>query len=99
MEHHVYFWLKKKFKGEAARAAFEQALEDLLEIGSIAEGCWGRPAKTPAREVVDGSWDYGLSFKFDKVADHNAYQDDPAHHEFVEAFKERWEKVLVMDLG
>jgi hypothetical protein len=34
------------------------------------------------------------------MEDHFNYQgDDPHHVEFVETFKEWWEKVLVMDLG
>ena len=98
MEHHVYFWLKEEFQGEEARGEFEVGLEKLFEIGTVASGIWGKPAPTPERPVTDKSWDYALSLKFESVSDHDAYQDDPAHHEFVEAFKDRWAKVLVMDV-
>ena len=50
--------------------------------------------------MTDHSWDYGLSFKFATLDDHNDYQgDDPHHREFVETFKDWWDKVRVMDLG
>ncbi len=98
MEHHVYFWLNDGFKDEAARREFEEGMEALLGIGTIGGGMWGRPAATPERPVTEKSWDYALSLKFGTVADHDAYQDAPAHHEFVERFKERWAKVMVMDV-
>jgi hypothetical protein len=99
MEHHVYFWLKEEFKGEEVCREFEAGMEKLLKIKTIASGIWGRQAKTPKRPVTDKTWDYALSLEFESVKNHNLYQEDPAHHEFVEAFKDRWEKVLVMDVG
>jgi len=99
MEHHVYFWLKEDSKGDESCRGFEAGMEKLLEIGTIASGVWGRQAGTPERPVTDKTWDYALSLKFDSVADHNSYQDDPDHHVFVEAFKDRWAKVQVMDVG
>jgi hypothetical protein len=48
--------------------------------------------------VTDKSFDYGLSMQFDSIADHNVYQDDPEHDVFVDAFKDWWQKVLVMDV-
>ena len=99
MEHHVYFWLNEEFKGEEACREFEAGMEKLLEIGTIAGGIWGRQAGTPERPVTDKSWDYALSLKFASVADHDSYQDDPAHHDFVDENIHRWAKVLVMDVG
>lgn len=100
MEHHVYFWLKEERKNEADRATFEAGMSKLTESATLASGHWGRPAATEERPVTDHSWDYGLSFKFATMDDHNQYQgDDPHHGEFVAAFKDWWEKVLVMDLA
>lgn len=99
MEHHVYFWLNEEFKGGDACREFEAGMDKLLGIGSIASSIWGKQAGTPERAVTDKTWDYALSIKFASVADHDSYQEDSAHHEFVEAFKDRWEKVLVMDVG
>mgnify|MGYP001816792977 CR=1 FL=1 len=99
MEHHVYFWLKEEKKDAESIAAFEAGLEKLRESPTIAGGGWGKPAATPERPVTDHSFDYGLSLRFATMDDHNRYQeDDPHHHEFVEAFKDWWEKVHVRDL-
>ena len=50
--------------------------------------------------MTDHSWDYALSFKFATMEDHDSYQsNDPYHREFVEDFKDWWERVLVMDVG
>ena len=99
MEHHVYFWLNEESKGEDACREFEAGMEKLLEIGTIVSGIWGKQAGTPERPVTDKGWDYALSIKFASLADHDSYQGDPEHHVFVEAHKQRWAKVLVMDVG
>lgn len=100
MEHHVYFWLKEERDNEADRATFEAGMSKLTESETLQSGVWGKPAATAERPVTDHSWDYGISFKFATMEDHDRYQGpDPHHMEFVESFKDWWEKVLVMDLG
>lgn len=99
MEHHVYFWLKDGKKNEADRAAFEQGMTELLKIDVISDGLWGKSAQTPERPVTDKSFDYALSLKFDTLELHNLYQDHPDHGVFVNAFKDGWEKVRVMDVA
>jgi len=99
MEHHVYFWLKDERKNDADRALFEAGLDTLKESPTLEGGRWGRPAGTPSRAVTDHSWDYGISFQFATMADHDKYQgDDPHHVAFVETFKDWWDRVLVRDL-
>ena len=98
MEHHVYFWLKEEKKDATSIAAFEQGLNELLKIDQIASGLWGKSADTPDRPVTDKSFDYAISLKFDSLDAHNVYQDHPDHHVFVNAFKDLWDKALVMDV-
>ena len=98
MEHHVYFWLKDEKKNAADQALFEQGLADLFNIKEVAGGRWGKSAVTPERPVTDKSFDYGLSMQFDSMADHDIYQADPDHDVFLDAFKDWWQKVLVMDV-
>lgn len=98
MEHHVYFWLKEERKNADDRAAFEQGLQKLFEIGLVAGGRWAVPAKVVERPVIDQSWDYALTMQFANIEDHDAYQVDPDHNVFIGSFKEWWAKVLVMDL-
>lgn len=99
MEHHVYFWLKEERKDAADRAAFERALQGLCEIPLVTGGRWAVPAAVELRPVVDQSWDYALSIRFASLEDHNSYQIDPAHQDFIASFKDWWAKVLVMDLA
>lgn len=99
MEHHVYFWLTEEGKNTANRAAFEQGLADLFKIPLVGGGRWSVPAKVELRPVVDQSWDYALSMTFATLADHDAYQAAPAHHDFINSFKHLWGKVMVMDLA
>jgi hypothetical protein len=98
MEHHVYFWLKEEQKTAEHRAAFEAGLSSLLRIDAVERGLWGRPAAVMPRPVIDDTWDYSLSMTFASVETQDAYQIDPAHLVFIEEHKERWAKVLVMDV-
>jgi hypothetical protein len=95
----VYFWLKDEFKDAASCVEFEQGLAELLEIDSVAGGRWATPAEVMPRPVVDQSWDYALDMRFATVADHDDYQVDSRHDEFINAFKARWARVLVMNLA
>jgi hypothetical protein len=99
MEHHVYFWLKEERKNEPDRVVFEKGLADLFGIDEVAGGMWGSSAKTPERPVTDKSFDYALSMEFDSLEQHNIYQEHPGHDVFIDAFKDWWDKVLVMDVG
>jgi hypothetical protein len=99
MEHHVYFWLKEDHQNPADRAAFEQGLQGLFDCPLVEGGRWAVPANVALRPVVDQSWDYALSMRFATLADHDAYQIDPGHLAFINTFKDRWAKVLVMDLA
>ncbi len=99
MDHHVYFWLKDEHKNEIDRAIFEQGLAGLLEIKLVAGGRWAVPAKVMVRPVIDQSWDYALTMKFNSIEEHDAYQVDADHQVFIDTFKEWWAQVQVKDLA
>lgn len=99
MEHHVYFWLKPGSQSPAELADFEKALAGLFEIPLVAGGRWAVPAAVPPRPVIDNSWHYALTMQFRSLEDHNAYQEEASHLDFINTHKHRWEKVLVMDLA
>lgn len=99
MDHHVYFWLKDERKNPADRASFEQGLASLLTVPLVRGGRWAVPAKVMQRPVIDQSWDYALTMRFDSVEDQDAYQVDATHHEFINSFKDWWANVKVMDLA
>ena len=98
MNHHVYFWLKDEHLNEIDRAIFERRLSELFHIRWVTGGRWAVPAKVGERPVVDQSWHYALTMEFANLEGHDAYQNDEVHLEFVETFRDWWEKVIVHDL-
>ena len=98
MEHHVYFWIKEELKTEGNKKAFEKSLAKLIEIEGSISAKWAIPAAVENRPVVDNSWDYAISIIFESVKAHDAYQDHPDHHVFIEENRHLWERVLVTDL-
>lgn len=98
MQHHVYFHLKEDHRNESDRAIFERRLSELFHIRWVTGGAWGVPAKVEPRPVCDQSWDYALVMEFANLEGHDAYQSDEAHLEFVDTFRDWWEKVVVHDL-
>ena len=97
MQHHVYFWLKEEHLNPTDQAAFEGALDKLSAISHITSGGWGKPAATEKRPVIEDSYTYVAYSSFESIADHDAYQVDPAHLEFITNYKDWWEKVTIMD--
>ena len=56
----------------------------------------GRPMNTP-REVVDNSYDVGLTVVLDDSAGHDVYQEHPLHKDFIARNKEHWQRVQIYD--
>jgi hypothetical protein len=96
LTHTVFFWLKPETTAER-RAEFESDLRTLLSIPGSTRAVIGKPSTTEQRPVVDHSYDYALELDFHDVAAHDAYQDAPAHHEFIARSRDIWEKVRVTD--
>ncbi|MFP6872809.1 MAG: Dabb family protein [Verrucomicrobiales bacterium] len=93
MIHNVYFWLEE----DANEEKFETGAKSLLDIGVVERGSVGKLAGTPERPVTDKSFHYHLSLQFASIEDHNAYQNHPSHHAFVENCKALWNRVVVYD--
>jgi len=98
MEHHVYFWLKEEHRNEADRAEFEAGIRGLFSIPEVAGGLFGKPASVMERPVIDSTWDYATSMRFDTIEAQDAYQVHPDHDAFIAKFSSWWEKVQVRDL-
>ncbi len=94
--HTVYIWLKKDLS-DTDRSKFLTEVKKLKAIQSVARFRMGTHEDTDGRGVVDHSYSYALNIEFDSVKDHDAYQIDPIHLEFVEQCKDLWDKVIVYD--
>jgi hypothetical protein len=94
--HSVYFWLKPE-STTAQRDAMLAGLRSLKGIKSAAEVHVGVPAPMPERPVRESSYTYALTVIFKDIASHDAYQIDPVHKAFTEAFRPLWARIQVFD--
>ena len=96
LAHNVYFKLKDR--SESARRALAGSCREYLtgHPGTVFFAC-GTLAEALNREVNDREFDVALHIVFDSQASHDAYQDAPRHHSFVDANKGTWAKVRVFD--
>jgi hypothetical protein len=93
--HHVFFWLKEP-KNQEARTAFENGLQQLIQVPQIQSSHIGTPVESD-REVVDDSFTYSYMAFFHNQEDQNIYQTHPIHLKFIEDCQHLWEKVIVYD--
>ena len=93
--HTVLFWLHKDLSS-SERENFKAALNSLKDIPSAAAVYVGSPSSTPARPVIDASYDFCLTVLLEDMAAHDAYQQSPLHQTFLEN-KELWERVQIYD--
>ncbi len=94
--HSVYFWLKPALSKDDRTFFFEE-VSALSEIESVTHTYTGRPASTPKREVVDDSYDCGITVILKDISAHDQYQADPLHLAFIQKCSHLWEKVLIYD--
>ena len=93
--HTVFFWLKKNLS-ESQKEAFYTTAKTLTEIQPSVAAYIGKPADTE-RPVIDNTYDYSLTCIFESKADHDAYQIDPVHIEFIDKHAKDWARVVVYD--
>lgn len=94
--HTVIFWLKEGLK-EEDRNKFFKGVEKLGLIKSVEHSFIGTPADTPDRPVVDNSYDCALTVVLKDLEQHDDYQVDPIHLEFIKDCANLWEKVQIFD--
>lgn len=96
--HVVIFWTDPAQPG-AVRELIEGANRYLRDIPGIVHFHVGRMVPSP-RPVVEQSYQVGLNVVFRDKAAHDAYQEHPAHVEFVEkVFRRVCIRVLVYDFA
>src|SRR5689334_18100601 len=96
LAHNVYFSLKDK--SPAARQKLVAACKKHLtgHPGTLFFAA-GVLADELNREVNVRDFDVALHIVFTDQAAHDAYQDAPRHHQYVNENKESWSKVRVFD--
>jgi Stress responsive A/B Barrel Domain len=96
MFHHLVLFYLRKDLTASQRADFESKLRGLSQIKSIHSSYVGRPTVAD-RPIIDSSYDFAEIFIFKNKADHDAYQVDPIHVDFVNSCKSYWSSVKIYD--
>ena len=96
LTHVVLFWFNPTAPSEHRQAVVADCTALLSKIPTVKHITAGVAAGTP-RDVVDNSYDVGLSVVFDDVAGLDVYQVHPLHKEFLARHKQHFARVLVYD--
>jgi hypothetical protein len=94
--HTVFFWMTPGASDADRRKLAAECIEYLGKCPTVRQLWAGPPAQTP-REVVDNSYDVGLTVVMDDKEGHDAYQVDPLHLEFIKRNKHTWQRVQIYD--
>lgn len=96
LAHNVYFTLNDS--SDAAKQALLSACKKYLakHPGVVFFAC-GALQQELERPVNDRGFDVALHVVFDSLASHDAYQDAPLHHQFINENRANWKLVRVFD--
>ena len=96
LAHNVYFMLTDRSEDSVTKlvAACKNYLPG--HAGILFFACGTREPELP-RRVNDRDFDVSLHIVFETKAAHDAYQDAPLHHTFVDECRDNWAKVRVFD--
>lgn len=95
--HYVYFSLHDS-SSQAAQTLTASAQTLLSNHEGIV--FFGVGSRTPDlnREVNDQDFDVALQIVFCNRTAHDAYQDSPMHHQFIDENKANWKHIRVFDV-
>jgi hypothetical protein len=97
VDHVVLMWLKRPGNAEDKQALLS-ATSELRSIPGIKFLDTGTPLASD-RPVVDDSFDFGLTMRFDSTASLHAYESNPLHVRKVnEVLKPLTRKIVVYDI-
>ncbi len=94
--HNVFFTLNDS-SAEAIEAMVADCRQYLAGIPGITFFAAGERASEYARPVNDSEFHVALTVGFDDKADHDAYQKNQSHLDFIEKNKANWKQVRVFD--
>jgi succinylarginine dihydrolase len=94
--HNVYFALNDR-TAEAKAKLLAACRKHLTNHPGEVFFAAGTLAEELHRPVNDRDFDVALHLVFQDLKAHDAYQDAPRHHQFIEENKANWKKVRVFD--
>ncbi|WP_010134646.1 Dabb family protein [Ochrovirga pacifica] len=94
--HNVYFWLNNP-DSEEEKELFLASLKKFLDLSTYAGNTIvSQPAQT-SRAVVDNSYTFSLMVAFNNKEQHDLYQTEQPHQDFVNEAGHLWKRVQVFD--
>jgi Stress responsive A/B Barrel Domain len=96
LAHNVYFTLKDRSETSVEKLVASCRKYLTAHPGIVFFACGTRQPDLN-RPVNDSEFDVSLHIAFETKAAHDAYQDAPLHHTFVEENRDNWAKVRVFD--
>lgn len=96
--HLVLFKLREDLSAQE-RERFREGIESLRDIPAVIQLWAGPPADTPPRPVVLQDYDIGLVVLLQDRVAHDQYQEHPIHQQFVQTFRNCWERITVVDVN
>lgn len=91
--HNVYFWLKNP----ADTAAFVEGVKGLANIKHLRDVHVGVPVPSD-KPIVESSYHVSLLTIFNSIEDHDLYQVDPIHEDFLATYVKQYvDRVMVTD--
>ena len=94
--HSVLFWLNDNLT-DGDRSKFFSGVEKLGTIKSVEHSFIGTPANTAKRPVIDDTYDCALTVILQNMEQHDVYQLDPIHLDFIKNCAHLWQKVQIFD--
>ena len=95
--HTVFFWLNDDAPTDERQKLVEDCLLLLGKVPTVRHIWAGPPAQTPPREIIDSSYDVGLTVLLDDLPAHEVYQEHPLHLQFIDRHKAYWKRVQIYD--
>lgn len=94
---HIVFFNLKAPTDESRQALVDSCYEHLTGHNGVLYFGAGQRAPEFNRPVNDDQFDVALHVVFESLAAHDAYQESPRHHAFLNQNKESWAAVRVFD--
>ncbi len=91
--HQVFFWLKEGVDEEG----FIKGVRSLAKCNTVADLKVGKPAPTADRPIIESSYSVAILVIFDSLQDHDDYQEDPVHLQFIDDYQHQWSDVKIFD--
>ncbi len=96
LSHDVYFTLNDSSDAQQAKIVAD-CYQYLSTQPGIVYFSAGELVESHKRDVNVTDFDVALHITFASKAHHDAYQDAPDHHKFIELNKDNWKSVRVFD--